>query len=127
MNKVILMGRLVSDPEVKSTQSGVSVTTIRIAVNRRFAKQGDPITADFFDVVCWRKTAEFVGKYFTKGRKIAVSGSLQTRMWQDKDGNKRYVTEVAADEVYFADSKKNDEADGCGEFTCVADDEELPF
>ena len=107
MNKVILMGRLVSDPELRTTPSGLSVTTIRIAVNRRFAKQGDAVTADFFDVVCWRQTAEFVAKYFGKGRQIAIVGSLQTRKWTDKDGQNRYATEVVAEEVYFADSKKD--------------------
>ena len=151
MNKVILMGRLVADPELRTTPSGLSVTTIRIAVNRRFAKQGDPVTADFFDVVCWRQTAEFVAKYFTKGRQIAVVGSLQTRKWQDKDGNNRYVTEVVADEVYFADSKKDAGVDspyqntqnyrdfgmnapsagytpaGRGDFEEVDDGDELPF
>ncbi|MBR2743157.1 MAG: single-stranded DNA-binding protein [Clostridia bacterium] len=112
MNKVILMGRLTADPELRTTPTGVSVTTIRIAVNRRFARQGDPVTADFFDVVCWRQTAEFVSRYFTKGRQIAVVGSLQTRSWTDQNGGKRYATEVVADEVYFADSKKDASASG---------------
>ena len=107
MNKVILMGRLVADPELRTTPTGLSVTTIRIAVNRRFAKQGDPVTADFFDVVCWRQTAEFVSRYFSKGRQIAIVGTLQSRRWQDKDGNTRTATEVVADEVYFADSKRD--------------------
>ncbi len=112
MNKVILMGRLTADPELRTTPSGISVTTIRIAVNRRFARQGDPVTADFIDVVCWRQTAEFVSRYFTKGRMIAVVGSLQTRKWQDRDGNNRYSTEVVADEAYFTDSRKDASAAG---------------
>ncbi len=112
MNKVILMGRLTADPELRTTPSGISVTTIRIAVNRRFARQGDPVTADFIDVVCWRQTAEFVSRYFTKGRMIAVVGSLQTRKWQDRDGNNRYSTEVVADEAYFTDSRKDASAPG---------------
>ncbi len=102
LNKVILMGNLVADPEFKTTPSGVSVTTFRIAVGRRFAKQGDEVTADFISIVAWRNTAEFVSKYFTKGRAIVVVGSLQTRNWTDQNGQKRYITEVVADECYFA-------------------------
>ncbi len=144
MNKVILMGRLVSDPELRTTQSGISVTTIRIAVNRRFAKQGDPVTADFFDVVFWRQTAEFVARYFTKGRQIAVVGALQTRKWQDRDGNNRYTTEVVGEEAYFADSKRDAAPAGTqpayqseapaeynpasrGDFEEVDDGDDLPF
>ena len=102
LNKVILMGNLVADPEYKTTPSGVGVTTFRIAVGRRFAKQGDEVTADFISIVAWRNTAEFVSKYFTKGRAIVVVGSLQTRNWTDQNGQKRYITEVVADECYFA-------------------------
>ncbi len=102
LNKVILMGNLTKDPEFKTTPSGVSVTTFSIAVGRRFAKQGDEVTADFFNVVAWRSTAEFVSKYFQKGRAIVVVGSLQTRSWTDQQGQKRYITEVIADECYFA-------------------------
>lgn len=134
MNKVILMGRLTSDPELKTTQSGISVVSARIAVNRRFAKQGDPVTADFIDVVFWRQTAEFVAKYFSKGRQIALVGSLQTRAWQDKDGNKRTSVEVVADEVYFADSKQSEKVQELpkyevpqGEYEEVDDDDDLPF
>lgn len=134
MNKVILMGRLTADPELKTTQSGISVVSARIAVNRRVAKQGDPVTADFIDVVFWRQTAEFVAKYFSKGRQIALVGSLQTRAWQDKDGNKRTSVEVVADEVYFADSKQSEKVQELpkyevpqGEYEEVDDDDDLPF
>lgn len=132
MNKVILMGRLVADPELKTTPSGLSVTTVRVAVNRRFSADGTN-TADFFDVVCWRQTADFVAKYFTKGRMIGVVGSLQTRSWTDKNGNKRYVTEVIADEAYFcgdkaeAETKTKAKPEAEPELTEVDDGEELPF
>ena len=102
LNKVILMGNLTKDPEYKTTPSGVGVTTFTVAVGRRFAKQGDEVTADFFNVVAWRNTAEFVSKYFAKGRAIVVVGSLQNRSWTDQNGQKRYITEVIADECYFA-------------------------
>lgn len=129
MNKAVLMGRLTGDPKLKTTQSGTAVVSVRIAVNRRFAKADDAVKADFFDVVCWRGTAEFVARYFKKGQMIAVIGSLQVRSWQDKDGGKRYVTEVVADEVYFADSKKErgGEAAESPDFMEVRDDEPLPF
>lgn len=107
LNKVILMGNLVADPEYKTTPSGIAVTTFRIAVGRRFAKQGDEVTADFISIVAWRNTAEFVSKYFTKGRAIVVVGSLQTRNWTDQNGQKRYITEVVADECYFAGNSGN--------------------
>ena len=102
LNKVILMGNLVADPEYKTTPNGVGVTSFRIAVGRRFAKQGDEVTADFFNIVAWRNTAEFVSKYFNKGRAIVVVGSLQNRSWTHQNGQKRYITEVVADECYFA-------------------------
>ena len=108
LNKVILGGRVVADPELKQTPSGVSVVRIRIAVNRRFssrnAEQTEP-QADFFDIVAWRQTAEFVAKYFRKGSSICVVGSIQTRTWQDQQGQKRYATEIVADEVNFVDSR----------------------
>ena len=107
LNKVILMGNLTKDPEFKTTPSGVSVTTFSIAVGRRFAKQGDEVTADFFNVVAWRNTAEFVSKYFSKGKAIVVVGSLQNRSWTDQQGQKRYITEVIADECYFAGNTGN--------------------
>ena len=108
LNKVILGGRVVVDPELKQTPSGVSVVRIRIAVNRRFssrnAEQAES-QADFFDAVAWRQTAEFVAKYFRKGSSICVVGSIQTRTWQDQQGQKRYATEIVADEVNFVDSR----------------------
>lgn len=136
MNKVILMGRLVADPELKTTPGGVSVTTVRLAVNRRFANADGTRDADFIDVVCWRQTADFVAKYFTKGRMMAVVGALQTRSWQDRDGKKRYATEVVADEAYFAGDKgeatpRNNTTQYAEptetEMEEVEDDGELPF
>ncbi len=103
-NKVIMMGRLTAAPEVKTTQSGLSVTTFSIAVDRRHTK-GEEKTADFFNVTAWRGTAEFIGKYFTKGDPIIVWGSLQNRQWEDKNGNKRITTEILADEACFVASK----------------------
>ena len=108
LNKVILGGRVVSDPELKQTPSGVSVLRLRVAVNRRYSsKNGEQSEsqADFFDVVVWRQTAEFVSKYFRKGSSICVVGSIQTRTWQDNQGQKRYSTEIVADEVNFVDSR----------------------
>lgn len=100
-NKVILMGNLTADPEFKTTPSGVPVTTFSIAVGRRFVKQGDEVTADFFNVVAWRNQAEFVSKYFSKGRPIIVVGAVQNRSYTTQDGQKRYVTEIIADECHF--------------------------
>lgn len=107
LNRVILMGRLVSDPELKTTPSGVSVTTFRIAVDRSYVKQGEERKADFFDIVCWRSTAEFVCRYFGKGAMIAVEGQLQSRTYQAKDGSNRYVVEVVADNVSFTGEKRD--------------------
>lgn len=112
LNKVIIMGRLVRDPELRRTQSGVAVTSIRIAVDRDFKSQDGTKQADFFDVVAWRNTAEFVSKYFTRGRMAVVEGRLQTRDWTDREGGKRVATEIVADNVYFGDSKR----DGAGEY-----------
>lgn len=104
LNKVILGGRLTSDPELKSTPSGISVCSFGIAVSRRFAKEGEQ-TTDFINVVAWRQTAEFISKYFSKGASICIVGSIQTRNYTANDGSKRYVTEVLADEAMFVDSK----------------------
>lgn len=106
LNKAILMGRLTRDPELRSTQNGVSVVSFSLAVERNFGKQGEKRQADFIDIVAWRQTADFVSKYFQKGMQVAVSGSIQTRNWEDKSGQKRTSVEVVADEVYFADSKR---------------------
>lgn len=105
-NKVILGGRLTANPELKTTPSGIPVTTFTVAVNRRFGgKNGEESPADFFTVTAWRQTAEFITKFFRKASSICVVGSLQTRTWTDQNGQKRYATEIVADEVYFVDAK----------------------
>ena len=114
LNRIILMGRLVRDPELRRTQSGTAVTSIRIAVDRDFKSQSGEKQADFFDVVAWRATAEFVAKYFTKGRMAVVEGRLQMRDWTDKEGNKRRSAEVVADNVYFGDSKRDGDGGSYG-------------
>ena len=111
-NKVILIGNLVADPELKKTQSGVSVTSFRIAVGRRFTKQGEQPQADFIDIVAWRQQAEFVTRFFTKGKPILVCGQLQTRTWTDNNGQKRYATEVVADEITFVGNKSDGNGGG---------------
>lgn len=110
-NKVILVGNLTADPELKKTPSGVSVVSFTLAIQRRFAKPDDAVQADFINIVAWRQTAEFVARYFTKGRSMLVSGALQSRSYTDQNGQKRYVTEVVADEVTFVD-RKPDSAQG---------------
>lgn len=126
MNKVELMGRLTRDPEIRyTTNNNTAVAQFTLAVNRRFVKEGEK-QADFINIVAWGKTAEFVGKYFVKGLQVAVCGRITTRDYDDKDGKKVYVTEVTAEEVYFADSKKSDSGFTEG-FTAVADDPNLPF
>lgn len=107
LNRVILMGRLVADPELKTTPSGISVTSFRIAVERSYAKAGEERQTDFINIVCWRNTAEFVCKYFPKGSLIALEGQLQTRSYQDKDGTTRYMVEVLADKVSFTGEKQD--------------------
>ena len=105
-NKVILGGRIARDPELKTTQSGLSVTQFSIAVNRKSTKEQQTPQADFINVTAWRNTAEFITKFFRKGSSICIVGSLQTRSFTDKTGSKREVTEVVADEAYFVDSKQ---------------------
>ena len=107
LNHIVLMGRLTRDPELRRTGSGVAVASFTLAVDRDFAAQGAERETDFVDIVAWRNTAEFVSKYFTKGRMAVVSGRLQIRNWQDKDGNKRRSAEVVANDVYFGDSKRD--------------------
>ena len=110
MNKVILMGRLTKDPEVRYTQtSNTLVATFSLAVNRRFVRQGEERQADFFNVVAWGKQGEFCSKYFKKGQQVGVIGRLQTRTWDDDKG-KHYITEIVAEESYFADSKRDGDA-----------------
>ena len=130
MNKVILMGRLTKDPEIRYTQNNMTVANFSIAVSRRFTKENDTVKADFFNVIAWNKTGEFVSKYFKKGQQIAVVGRLQNRNWDDQNGQKHYATDVVAEEVYFAGSKaenntnNNTENAETTEFTATSD---LPF
>jgi len=142
-NKVIMIGNLVADPELKQTPNGVSVTSFRIAVSRRFTRAGEQPQADFFDIVAWRQTAEFVTRFFTKGRSILVSGSLQTRSWTDNNGAKRISYEIVADECAFVDRRADAPAGGRdvpvsempsysspkmdGSFEELSADDELPF
>ena len=140
MNKVILMGRLTRDPEVRYTQNtNTLVSSFSLAVNRRFAKAGEERQADFINVVAWSKTGEFCSKYFKKGQQVGVIGRIQTRNWEDENKQKHYITEVVAEEAYFADSKRDGEAGGANfantfgnsvseasEFAVSADDD-LPF
>lgn len=115
MNKVILMGRLTRDPEVRYTQTNNTlVASFSLAINRRFAKQGEERQADFINVVAWSKTGEFCSKYFKKGQQVGVIGRLQTRNWDDDQGQKHYVTEVIAEEAYFADSRRDGEGSAAG-------------
>ena len=107
LNRVILMGRLVADPELKTTTSGKSVTSFRIAVDRNYVKSGEERKTDFIDIVCWRQTAEFVCRYFGKGSLIAIEGQLQTRTYQAKDGTNRNVVEVVADNVSFTGERRD--------------------
>lgn len=146
LNKVVLMGRLTRDPELKYTPSNVAVVTFTIAVDRNYARSGEQRQTDFINIVAWRTTAEFVAKYFTKGQLIALGGSIQTRTWDDAEGKKHYVTEVVADEVHFAESKRDTTAyqqsepqqapqvqqqapqvQPTADFTMSEDDDDLPF
>lgn len=106
LNKVVLCGRLTADVELKQTQNGIAVATFTLAVNRR-AVQGKPQETDFINCQAWRDTAEFISKYFNKGSAICVTGSIQTRSWNDNNGNKRYATEVVVDEAMFVDSRSD--------------------
>lgn len=132
LNKINVMGRMVRDPELRRTNSGTAVASFAIACDRDFKSDNGEREADFFDCVAWRSTAEYVSKYFTKGRMAVVAGRLQTRMWTDKDGNKRKATEIVAESVYFGDSKR----DGATQqsyaapqesFAELPDDDEVPF
>jgi len=126
MNSVNITGRFVADPEVKTTQAGTSVCSFTVAVDRRYTSKESEQKADFIDCVAWRQTAEFIGRYFTKGRMIAITGSLQTRLFDDKSGNRRKAVEVLVDRADFCDSKPT----GSQEEWKVIEDEdvgELPF
>lgn len=132
LNRIVLMGRLTKKPELRRTQSGVAVTSFSLAVERDYKDAEGNRETDFIDVVAWRSTAEFAAKYLDKGRMAAVTGSLQDRSWQDKEGNNRRSMEVLADSLYFADSKR-EEATRRGvdvsadDFQEVEDDGDLPF
>ena len=141
LNSIIVMGRLTADPELRSTSSGVSVTSFTVAVDRGYARTGEERKTDFIPVVAWRQTADFVSKYFRKGSMIAVQGSLQSRSYEDKNGNKRVAYEIIADQVSFCGSKaesgtgsydsvspssyNNSSADDFA--SVVGDDDDLPF
>ena len=136
LNKIILMGRLCADPELRRTGSGTAVTSFSLACDRDFKSQSGEKETDFIEVVAWKNTAEFVSKYFSKGRMAVVEGRLQIRDWTDKAGNKRKTAEVVADNVYFADSKQSQEknfenlAGRMDGFAEIQEDEEencLPF
>lgn len=149
LNVVAIMGRLVADPELRTTGNGTNVCSFRVACDRNFVQQGQERQADFIDVVAWRQSAEFVTKYFQKGSLVAVEGSLQSRQYQDKNGNKRTAVEVLANQINFAGGKKpgGQPVDDGGEappkdyrepapaysqgsaddFAVISDDDDLPF
>ena len=151
MNKVVLIGNLVRDPEVRATQSGISVCNFTVAVNRRFKKENGEQETDFLNVIAWRQLAELCGKYLAKGRKVAVTGSIQTRTYEAKDGSKRTAWDIVADEVEFltTQNQQSSTQSAPGAYTTAAskdsgtayapqphndfggfthvDDEELPF
>jgi single-strand DNA-binding protein len=140
MNSCVLTGRLTADPELRTTPSGISVCRFTIAVDRPYQKAGEDRKADFLDVVAWRQNAEFVTKYFRKGSMIAVSGSLQTNKYEDKNGNKRTSYEIVADRTEFCGSKSDNSGSAssantgssfsntsANDFEAVVDDDDLPF
>ena len=140
LNKVILIGHMTADPELKQTPSGVSVCSFSIGVARKYTKPGEQSQSDFINIVAWRNSAEFVARYFRKGSAICICGSLQTRTWTDNNGNKRYATEVVADEASFVE-RKNDAPrtddyqapafhapiSDAPKFEEIAGDDDLPF
>lgn len=130
LNKCFLLGRMTKDPEIRRTNGGAAVTSFTLAVDRDFKSNGEKET-DFIDVVAWRNTAEFVSKYFSKGRMAIVEGRLQIRDWTDKNGNKRRTAEVVADNVYFGDSKKENKQEPeykQADFAEISEEDgELPF
>lgn len=149
LNVAVLMGRLVADPELRHTPNGISVTSFTLAVDRSYVKSGTERQTDFIDIVAWRGTAEFVCKYFRKGQLAAVQGSIQTRSYTDKEGNKRKAFEIVADNVHFAESKRDGtgagvshprpeiaaeqqpasayESGNTGDFEEIPTDDDLPF
>ena len=131
LNRIIVMGRMTRDPELRRTNSGTAVACFSLAVDRDFKSQSGEKETDFIDSVAWRNTAEFVSKYFTKGRMAVVEGRLQLRDWTDKDGNKRRTAEIVADSVYFGDSKRDGgdtaQSEAQGGFSEIEADGDLPF
>ena len=129
LNKIFIMGRLTRDPELRRTPTGTAVTSFTLAVDRDFKGQNGEKETDFIEVVAWRNTAEFVSKYFAKGRAAVVEGRLQIRDWKDKEGNNRRSAEVVADNVYFADSKKDDGASytASNDFAEIDEEDGVPF
>jgi single-strand DNA-binding protein len=149
LNTAVLMGRLTADPELKTTQSNLAVTSFTLAVDRSYVKQGADRQADFINIVAWRSTADFVCKYFKKGQLVAVQGSIQSRSYTDKEGNKRIAFEIVAEKVFFAEGKRDGSANTStfntsaqrpeisapasfssgeiGDFEEIADDDDLPF
>ena len=145
LNNAVIMGRLVADPELRTTGSGISVTSFTVAVDRRFVRQGEERQTDFIDVIAWRQNAEFIRKYFRKGSMIAIQGYIQTRTYEDKNGNKRTAFEVIAREVSFCGSKSETgtvanvapvsagapapsyQTAVPGDFEEITDEEDLPF
>lgn len=126
LNEVILMGRLTRDPDVRMTQNGTTAANFSLACERDYAPQGQDRETDFFDVVAFRNTADFVGRYFAKGQLVAVKGRLQQRDWTDKQGNKRRTTGILADRCYFAE-KRQDRDVSSGGFQQMSDSTPLPF
>ena len=144
INNVVLMGRLVATPELRNTQNGIAVTTFTLAVERSYARAGEQRHADFINCVAWRNSAEFISRYFQKGSMLAITGSLQTRNYEDKNGNKRTATEVIVDQASFCGSKAETGTSGFsapsampaapsfatgseGDFEEIAGDDDLPF
>ncbi len=139
LNVVALMGRLTADPELKRTNTDIAVTSFSIAVDRRFARQGEERQADFINIVCWRQQAEFVCKYFRKGDMIAINGSIQTRRYEDSQGNKRTAFEVVADNVSFTGGRRDGSTaaprseaapsfeSSHDDFEVLANDDDMPF
>lgn len=145
INNVVLMGRLVATPELRNTQNGIAVTTFTLAVERSFARAGEQRQADFINCVAWRNTAEFISRYFQKGSMLAITGSIQTRNYEDKNGNKRTATEVIVDQASFCGSKAETGTSGYsapaaampaapsfstateGDFEEISGDDDLPF
>ena len=130
LNEIILQGRLTETPELKTTNSGKSVTSFSLAVERDFST-GDEKETDFINIVAWNKTAEFITRYFIKGKQMIVKGSLQVRKYQTQNGENRYVTEVIAEKVYFCGDKKTSQGesydDNNGDFAEIDGDDDLPF